>query len=34
MLGYVWVAAIEPVNKIIVVSIRISFERNMLTEQS
>ena len=30
MLGYVWVAAIEPVNKIIVVSIRISFERNML----
>jgi transposase-like protein len=29
MLGYVWVA-IEPVNKVIIVGIRISFERNML----
>jgi putative transposase len=30
MLGYVWIATIEPVNKAIVVGIRISFERNML----
>ena len=33
MLGYVWIvwiATIEPVNKVIVVGIRISFERNML----
>jgi len=29
MFGYVWVATIEPVNKVIVDSIRISFERNM-----
>jgi hypothetical protein len=30
MLGYLWVATIEPVNKAIFVGIRISFERNML----